>query len=81
MTITWNQCNELCLPAGRTPVLRGKTLTKSVQPHFFFIPAIVVGIINFYHFVPPLLTLTLLGDHKVSAKQNPLASFSRTFFI
>ena len=34
-----------------------------------------------YHFVPLSLTLTLLGGHKVSAKQNLLALFSHKLFI
>ena len=37
--------------------------------------------INFYHFIPLSLTLTLPGGHKVSTKQNLLASFSRTLFV
>ena len=33
------------------------------------------GTIDFYHFIPLSLALTLPGGHKVSAKQNVLASF------
>ena len=50
------------------------------QPNFF-IPAMMIGTLGFYHFVPFSLTLTLAGDHKVCAKQNLLASFSGTLFI
>ena len=37
-----------------------------------------IGTIDFYHFIPLLLTLNLAGVHKISWKQNLLASFSRT---
>ena len=37
----------------------------------------LIGTIDFYHFVPLSLTLTLPGGDKVSAKQNLLASFIR----
>ena len=54
--------------------------TKTVQPTFF-IPAMLVGSIDLYYFVPPSLTLTMSGGHKVSAKENLLVSFSCTLFI
>ena len=38
----------------------------------------LIGNINFYHFTPCSLTLTLPGGHKVSKNQNLLASFSPT---
>ena len=45
-----------------------------------FIPAMLIGTINFYHFIPLSLTLPFAGDHKVSTKQNLLASiFSHIF--
>ena len=40
----------------------------------------LIGNIDFYHFIPLSLTLTLLGGHKVSAKQNLLAAFSGCLF-
>ena len=40
-----------------------------------------IGIIDFYHFIPFSLTLTLPGGHKVSAKQNLLAKLSSALFI
>ena len=40
-----------------------------------------IGTIDFYHFIPLSLTLTLAGGRKVSTKQNLLASFSETFFV
>ena len=45
------------------------------------IPAVFIGTIGFFHFMPLLLTLTLSGGHKVRAKANLLASFSCTLFI
>ena len=67
----------------------------------FFIPAMLIGIIGFYHFTPLSLTLAggvggvcvcggggggggrgrWLGYKLISAKQNLLASSSRTLFI
>ena len=46
----------------------------------FFIPAMLIDTFDFNHFIPLSLTLTLLGGHEVSEKQNLLASFSRTLF-
>ena len=37
-----------------------------------------IGTYGFYHFIPLSVTLTLAGGHKVSTKQNLLASFSYT---
>ena len=45
----------------------------------FFIPAMFIGIIDFYNFIPLSLTLTMAGGHKVSTKQNLSARFSCTF--
>ena len=53
----------------------------SFQISFVFIPAMLIRIIDFYHFMPVSLALTLAGDHKISAKQNLLASFSPALFI
>ena len=49
---------------------------QTVQPNVF-IPAMLLGTIDFYHCIPLSLTLTLAEHHKVSAKQNLLTSFSR----
>ena len=70
-------------PTSRPSVLRGKNFnagyyTQTVQPNCSYLP---IGTIDFYHFILLLLTLTLPGGHKDSAKQNLLASFSRTLFI
>ena len=40
---------------------------QTFQP-IFVVPAMFVGTIDFYHFIPLSLTLTLAGGHKVSAK-------------
>ena len=53
----------------------------SFQISFFFIPAMLIRIIDFYHFMSLSLALTLPGDHKISAKENLLASFSPALFI
>ena len=47
----------------------------------FFTQAILIGTSDFYDSIPLSMTLTLPEDHKVSMKQNLLASFSRTLFI
>ena len=46
-----------------------------------FIPAMLIGTIDFNHFILLSLILTLPAGHKVIAKQNLLASFSTTLFI
>ena len=59
-----------------------KDLTLDISQKLFnqtFIPAMLVGTIDLYHFVLLSLSLTLSGGHKVSVKQNLLASFSHTF--
>ena len=38
----------------------------------------LIGTVDFYHFIPLSVNLTVAGSHKVSAKQNLLASFSCT---
>ena len=45
-----------------------------------FILAMHIGTIDFYHFIPLSLTLTLPEGHKVSVEQNFLASNSGTLF-
>ena len=81
--------NESCLsvrPASRPSTLHGTAFnlghhTQVVQPNCF-IPALLTGTIDFYHFTPLSVTLTMLGGHKVSTKQDLLASFffsSHTF--
>ena len=60
-------------------VLCGKSFntghgTQTFQP-VLLIPAMLIGTMDFYHFIPLSLTLTLPGGHKVSTKQSLLASF------
>ena len=48
-------CNESC-SSGRPTVLHGKNdnvghYMQTVQP-FFFIPATLIGAVDFYHFIP-----------------------------
>ena len=54
--------------------------TQTLQPNLF-IPAMLIGTIDFYQFILFSLTLALPGGHMVSAKQNLLASCSPTLFI
>ena len=56
-------------------------ITRKLFYHFFFIPAMSIGNIDFYYFIPLSQTLTMPGGGKVSVKQNLLASFSCTLFI
>ena len=68
----------ICLDS-QSAVLYGKNFnvghyTQTFYPQFF-IPAILIGTIDFDHFI--LLSLTL--GYKVSMKQNLLASISHTF--
>ena len=69
-------------PVGR-PSCEAKTLTLDItrKPfnHFFFIPAMLIGTIDFHHFIPLLLTLTALAGHKVSAKQTSWLHFLAHF--
>ena len=53
--------------------------SKTFKPNFF-VPAMLIGTIDFCHFMPLSLTLNLLESHKDSTKQNFLASFSCTHF-
>ena len=53
---------------------------QTVLPNLF-IPAMLISTIDFYHFIPCSLTLTLPGGHKVNAKQKLLALFSYRPFI
>ena len=57
-------------PSGWSSVLCGKNFNagcyiRTVQSNFF-IPVLLIGTIDFYHFIPFSLTLTLPGGHKVS---------------
>ena len=49
---------------------------QTVQPNLF-IPAMLIGTIDFYHSKHLSVTLILARGHKVSTKQNILTSFSQ----
>ena len=58
-----------------------KTLTvdimcKQFSQLIFFIPVILIGTVDLYHFIPHSLMLTLPGGHKVSTEQSILCLFS-----
>ena len=75
-----DQCYDLCLTGH---LLRKKlkwTLQETVQSNFS-IPAMLIGTIDFYHFMSLSLALALPGGHKLSAKQNLLVSCSPPLFI
>ena len=71
---------NLC-SAGHSVFLHGKNINVGHNTQTFgpklFIPAMFTGTFDFYHLIPLSLTLTLLIGHKVSAKQNFLASSFR----
>ena len=71
-------CYELCLSIKHGKNFKVGYYMQTSRPNLF-IPAILIGTIDFYHFILLSLTLTLPGGHKVSAKQILLASFSCTF--
>ena len=86
-------CTKWCL-SSRLTILCGKqntttTTTKPVMLDFtdtlfiltnFVIPGMLIGSVDCYHLYHFSLTLILAGGHKVSAKQNFLASFFHTCF-
>ena len=67
-------------PASLQKLLRW-TLHASCSTKIFFMYAMFIGTIDFYHFIPLLLPFTLRRGHKVRAKQSLLASFCGTIFI
>ena len=64
-------------------VLHGKNFNVGHYTQIFqrniFIPAMPIGTVEFYHFIPLSLILTLTGDLKVNAKQKLLAYFLAHF--
>ena len=82
-------CYELCSSGGRP---EGQSacwparwpgclaILHGIIFQHFFIPAMLIGTIDFYHFVPFSLTLNLAGDQNVHIKQNLFGSVSCTFF-
>ena len=55
-------------------------ITRRLLNLIFFLPAILIGTIDFFHCTPLSQTLTL-GGHRISTKQNPLACFFHTFHL
>ena len=54
---------------------------QNVQPNFV-IPSMLIGTIDFYHFIPLLLTLTMPGGYMLIANQKLLACiFAHTFHL
>ena len=80
MSIIWICVVSSVHLASRQKLCVTKTLMLNMPGksfnHIFLIPAMLICIIDFYHFMPLPLTLTLPGDEKISAKENLLASFS-----
>ena len=68
MSCVWLAC--CILPAKN---FNFEYYTQTVQPNSF-IPAMLIGTIDFYHFILLSLTLTLDGGHKIDAKQNLLCN-------
>ena len=72
--------------AGRPAILRGKNFNighymQTVPPNVF-IPAMLIGTTDFYHFIPLSLSLTLPGGHSISTKQKPIGFiFLNTFHL
>ena len=68
---------------GWPAILHGKNFnvrhyTQTDQPSFSVL-AMLMGTIDFYHFIPASQTLILPGGHKVSTKHKLLASFCPHF--
>ena len=72
--------NESCSSGPLSCMAKIGHHTQTFQPNFF-IPAQLLGTIDFYHVILLSLTMIVPGGHKVSVNQNVLASFSRTLFI
>ena len=73
-------CESFGRLAGHPYILCCKNFSNVGHHIKCFIPAVLLSIMDFYHFIPLSLTLSLPGNHKVSAKQNLLASVSLTHF-
>ena len=52
---------------------------QTFQPNLF-IPATLIGTVDFYHFTALSLTLSFAGVYKLCANQNLLASLCHTLF-
>ena len=70
-------------PAGWPSIFHSKNFNvghnrQTVQPNVYR-PAMLICTIDFYYSIP--LSLSLTRGHKVSAKQNIVASFSHTLYF
>ena len=60
-------CNESCSSGSDwSAILGGKNIhaghfTQTVLNQIIFIPALLIGVINFYHFIPLSVTFALPG--------------------
>ena len=81
-----NLCNESC-SASWPAILHCKNLLLDITCKLFcvlpnlFIPAMLMGTIEFYQFIPFLVVSTLPGGYKVTTKQNLLTSFCPILFV
>ena len=77
------KCN-LLFSSGRSYVLRGNHFKVGHCAHTYqptvFIPALLMGTIDIYHFILLSVTLPLARGHMFSVKQNLLGSLLCTFF-
>ena len=84
MSIIWIYVMSRVRPVGRPSSCMAKTLTLDIMRTLFiqfrFMPAMLIGTIDVYHFIPLSLTLTLPGGQKVNAKQNCWLHFLPRFF-
>ena len=75
-----DQCNKSYLaswPSGFCgKIFNVGHCTLKFSTSFFFVSAKLLGTIDFYHFILLSLTFTLAASHKISAKQNLVASVS-----
>ena len=87
----YHLCSESCSsvrPSGQMagpPTSRPSCITTTLMldithklSTIIFIPLILIGTVDLYHFIPLSVTLTFVAGHKVSTKQDLLATFSRT---
>ena len=62
-----------------SPSCVAKALTLEIMHKLFnqilFVSVMLIGTIDFYHFILLSLILNMPGDYKINAKQNLLASF------
>ena len=85
-----NFCNELCLASWFAIQMNGQLVVlvwQNFQVRYYkqtfqsisFVPTMLVGTIDFHHFIPLSLTLIVPGGHKVSAQQTSWLHFLTRF--